>query len=180
MCLQSLPSNLWNAELVLLTEANTKDACCKPWVHICPVSCSFSPMELFRSPDSSLASVSLARSSLSPCHVLLTGRIHSALCPLTTEGTLGICSTSTNMCSEFLLQYSICWLGLHCLSESSVSLPSTGMLNIRPRVIFSIQCYTWVGGFQIHYLFFSVLVSSSSQSASTSLVPKCLLAEPTL
>lgn len=60
MCLQSLPSNLWNAELVLLTESNTKGACCKPWVHICPVSCSFSPMELFRSPDWSLASVSLA------------------------------------------------------------------------------------------------------------------------
>lgn len=119
-------------------------------------------------------------SSLSPYHVLLTGRIHSALCPLTTEGTLGIRSTSTNMCSAFLLQYSICWLGLQCLPESSVSLPSTGMLNIRPRVIFSSQCYTWVGGFQIHYLFFSVLVSSSSQSASTSLVPKCLLAEPPL
>ena len=114
----------------------------------------------------SLASVSLACSSLGPCHVLLTRIIHTALCSLTTENTLGTNAASTNMCSEFLLQYSICWLGLQYLVEPSVSLPSTGMMNIRPNVIFSSWHYTWVGGNWIYYLFFSVLISSS-QSPGT-------------
>ena len=129
MCLQSLPTNLWNAEFVLLTESNTKDACCKPWVHICPLSCSFPPMELFRSPDWSLASVSLARSSLSPCHVLLIGRIHSALCPLSTKGTLGICSTQPTCALNF------------CCNTPFVGLDCNACLN-QVWVYLALACWT--------------------------------------
>ena len=165
MCIWVSAHSPWNAELVLLTESKFQ-GCLLQAVYM-STELPMSSHGVVQATWWSLASVSLACSSLGPCHVLLTRIIHTALCSLTTENTLGTNSASTNMCSEFLLQYFICWLGLQYLVEPSVSLPSTGMMNIRPKVIFSSWHYTWVGGIWIYYLFFSVLISSSSQSAGT-------------
>ena len=98
---------------------NTKNICCELRAHVRPWRVAVSPLltaapstprhcELFRPPAWSLAYVSLGSSSLSLHQVLPIGRIHWVSCPMTTEGTLEICSTSINMCCGFLLWYCLC------------------------------------------------------------------------